>query len=183
MTFADMIRVTLRKADEEIENIDLRDWFNECSDDLSSVLYLPTEAVVERNEDGVYPLPENYKDGLLVELEDNVFPRQIAITDTKLKGYFLRGSVIHIRGWEPDQITVQYNRLPAKFTTDPDFEPDIPSQYHYIYPIYAVMQAMFAEDEPERYMQARDEYYNAKRTIVAMINRQRKQHMSFRVVR
>lgn len=184
MTFADLNRVTLRKADEEIENIDLRDWYNECQDELSSVLYLPTDLEVLRDGDGAYPLPANYKDGLTVELpDDGGFPSSIDMKDRNRRGFYIRSGKVYLRGWEPASVTIHYNRLPAAFTTDPDFVPDIPQQYHYIFPIYAVMQAMFAEDEPERYMQARDEYYNAKRTIVSMINRQRKHQEAFRVVR
>lgn len=147
-TVKEMQGRTNRIAESDFDNADLTVWFNDCQDDLSTVLRLPSRATIP-NTDGIFLLPTTYKDDLKV-------------LGYERGEYVVFGKAIEILKDAPAEIKIEFNKLPAKITGDPTQVPDIPVQFHYLYVLFAAMRGLMAEEEHERALLYKNDYLMAK---------------------
>jgi hypothetical protein len=160
-TFQDLVRQTEGIIDDSFDTINYIDWFNECQDDLIDVVFLPTIVELTIQPQGYFLLPDDYKDGFLITTtEENApFLDLVGYKDKTTVGYKHFSNRIYLQGL-PDVTTVEvyYNRLPERFGSDPTFVPEFPTEYHYLFPLYAAMKAMLMEEEEDRYEMFKNDY-------------------------
>ncbi len=147
-TQQELIRRTNTITDDEFENIDLIDWFNQCqSEALAPILYIPTRADLAQVSTGLYTLPPNFKSDLSLVNSTSTFD--------------IFGSELRVHTNPPTVLTIEYNRFPARITTNPTQVPEIPEPFHDLYIFYAAMMAMLMDEEHERYMYFREQFMAA----------------------
>ena len=125
-------------VDDNIDSILLVDWYNQCLEELSNILYLPTRQTLTYDGTG-FPIPDDYN-GELKILTD---------VDTTVWEYY--DNYIHFDGEEDyATIDVQYNRFPALITSSTTEIQDIPARFHSILVFYACMMYCHVEEEFDR---------------------------------
>lgn len=151
-TIKDLLYRTNKIVDDEFEARDLVDWFNQCqSEALGKILYLPATVNLTISPDGLYTLPDDYKDSL--EIVNSTSPFDIF------------GKEVRMYGETPAILTIEYNKYPTLLTTSPDQIPSIPEAFHDLYVFYGAMMAMLMDEETERYMQFREQFITAMNSL------------------
>ena len=141
----DLLRRVEAKLQDSFDTIDVLDWFNECQNDLAEFLFLPTIAVITRNGEGKFILPDDYNGYLRTKYNTRLIGNEIIIDDPTV-----------------NEIQIEYNRLAKQITNNPELVPDIPTRFHYLYVNFACKEAMMSDEEHERYALFKSEYLEGK---------------------
>jgi hypothetical protein len=169
---SDLIRRFSALVDDTFDNITVVDWFNQCQNNLTDLLYLPTLTTIDKDVSGYFILPSDFNGELKI-----LDPDTIDVYSVYDKSLRFTGSE------DITQIEVTYNRLPLAVTTNPEFIPDLPEQFHDIYVFYACMMAMHPEEEPERYSLYEKDYLRARYQLDKYMGKTRPRPKSWVVVR
>ena len=143
---SDLLRRVEAKLQDTFENADVIDWFNDCQNDLSDVLFLPTIAVISRDSNGKFILPSDYNDSL-----------KTIYSDSKIIG-----NELIVKDDNVSEVQIEYNKLPKVIENNAEQIPDIPAHFHYLYVYFACKEAMLADEENERYVLFKTEYLEGK---------------------
>lgn len=170
----DMLRRTLSKLGEDVETSDILDWYNDCLDEVSDVLFMPTTATITRSLEGIFVLPANYNTSLKLYIEDGgeqVYPMASGVTGI---GYvFENGTVRLVSLPEQTSLFIVYNRNPIPIVNNPEMIPDIPPKFHRIFEHYACAIAMLADEEHERYAMYNQQYLKVRSQLQVHMSKQR----------
>ena len=138
-------------ADETYNNKDWVAWFNNGLDDLSDILYFDKEVELTAVA-GKFPLPIDFKAVINVAVADNDALSVVSYSDKTLAGYKIVEENIVLQGYDDNNITLYYYRLPAYLSTASSGVPvDLPDLFTRALIYFACAQAMIKEDEPNRY--------------------------------
>lgn len=136
--------------DDNVDTIDLIDWFNQCQDAITNYVYLPTLTTITRDvATGKFLMPTNVNGEFKI------------LTPVGIDVYSVYDDYILFTGSDDLTLTsieVTYNKLPAEIVNNPDQVPSIPVRFHDIYVFYASMMAMQMQEEPERYDKYEHDY-------------------------
>lgn len=153
-------RVNTLLDDEPLED-DVIDWFNQCQETLTSYLYMPSKTTISKTGD-VFPIPADFNG--IIDVLSPEYVTNLLIIDNNICFDELA---------DTSSITILYNKLPADLTNSDSLVPGIPKQFHQVYVLYACMQAMHPEEEPERYAQYERDYLRIKNDIKIYMDKQK----------
>lgn len=146
-TIADLLRRVQVLVDDTIDTTDLIDWFNQCQDDLTEILYLPTSKTLTKNVDGKFVLPDDFNGELKI------------VSPTTIKSYVIYDNIIYFDGYETTtSLDITYNKLPTELTNTTTQVPDLPASFHDMYVFYAAKMFALMDEESERYTMFDNEY-------------------------
>jgi hypothetical protein len=167
----DILRRTNNKMGEDFETADIIDWFNDCLNEVSDVLFIPASATLTVATSGTFTLPANYRDSLKVYVKDGgaeILPYDRA---SNTPGYTLVNGVMRLIGYDgTPSVFVVYNRKPAAITNNPEQVPDIPDEFHRIFEHYACAMAMLSDEEHERYSMYNQQYLKVRGQLRSFMN-------------
>lgn len=167
-TPAQLITHANNLVDDTFDNAKWIDWFNDALDDLNEVMFIQEKSTItQKNSDGSFVLPTNFKSAILVKTDNSVVLSPLDITDDYSIGYKIFKNSIIIQGTSADSIDLYYYKLPAYLTTsDITITIDMPTQYDAPLVLFACMRAMQSDDEDARYQTFKADYLNAKAVLL-----------------
>jgi len=174
-TVNELISKVTALLDDTPDTINLINWFNQCQDSLTNILYMPTLVTITRDvPTGLFLIPDNCNGELkILDPED-------------IETYSIYDNGIYFDGSTETSLTstqITYNKLPLEITNNPDQIPSIHPRFHDVYVLFACMQAMHPEEEPERYTQYERDYLRMVIQIQKFYGKFRPKPAAWRVVR
>jgi hypothetical protein len=175
----DLLRRLQALVDDSIDTINMIDWFNQCNNSITDLLYLPTLVTIAKDEaSGKFPLPSN-SNGEIKILD----PADVEV-------YSIYDNLIYFDGSdEVSTIQVTYNRLPAAIVNNIEQVPDIPPQFHDIYIFYGAMMFQHMDDEDSgeygetRYKAFEKDYLRMRAELQKYMGKMRPKPLKWGVVR
>lgn len=174
MKVSDLIRQVNRDTGDTYENTDIIDWFNRCSDDLSEIIKKEEKKITPITSENRYTIPSDFYDFHLMIVENERFER--VTLDSQDKGFKLWSDEFSLNQ-APDSGTIDlyYYRKLARLTVLDD-EPEIPSEFHDLYILYAVGHMQFTEEDYDDRPDLLQRYYQRKDELNRYIHRKQRQN-------
>lgn len=165
-TLLNLISEASALSDESFDNSRWVEWFNNCLDDLTTVLYMSKSVEIADSGGGVFPIPSDFLS--LIRLDGAAkCLRALSPSDDLSVGYKVIGNNIHLQNDTAETLTMLYYRTPAHLSTADTATPvDLPELCNRALIYYACAQAMLREDETERYNLFMEDYLRAKQLVV-----------------
>lgn len=168
MNLSELIEEVNKDLDDSLDNGDVTGWINRALDDLTPITKKEAKAVI-----GIaasMALPEDlFELSLLLTDEGELYP--LTLRDKTSKGYKVWGNELTLQnGPSEGDIELYYYKCLAHLEEDED-TPEIDPSYHDLLILYAVAHSQYAEEEPERQIDAMNRYLARKREYESFILR------------
>lgn len=174
-TVKELMRMTQAAVDDDVDAINLIDWFNQCQDNIVDLLYLPTLKTISRDAvTGLFMLPADCNGELKI-----LVPSGIDV-------YSIYDSAIYFIGHDSstlDSIQITYNKIPVIVKNDMNQVPSIPVQFHDIYVFYGAMRWAAMEEETEKYELFEKDYLRMRGQLQKYMGKMRPKPSTWKVVR
>jgi len=153
MTVGELITRVGTLLEDDMDLATAVGYFNSAQTVLGESVIFPTRTAISYSGSG-FPLPTNFLGSLkFITPSDSV--------------YDIWDGEIHLEDTTIVEITIAYNRRLSVISPSSSFVPELDPMFHEYYALWAAMQAMHPEEEPERYMQYEKDYLRFRKAIAS----------------
>ncbi|GIN88705.1 hypothetical protein J6TS2_50910 [Heyndrickxia sporothermodurans] len=171
MNLDQIIEEVNKDIDDSIDNQEITGWINRCVDDLSiHAKYQKSTTIELIPNQKEYDLPHDFIK--LVSLVDSVTPlKLIQINDFVSIGYKMWSDKLIIQPTPTNEKVLDlYYKAKLPYLKDSDDEPQIPSQFHDLFILYAVAKARYQDEEESLQLNVWNEYQMRKSDFIKFNN-------------
>lgn len=161
MNLEQIINEVNKDIDDSIGDEEIKGWVNRGIDDLSPLVKKEAYVMTNVTQENRYDLPADLMEIAFIRADGREYP-YIPINDNDSTGYKVWGGKLYFQP-EIDNGEVELfyhkrlNHLDA-LTDEPEFEP----AFHDLLVLYAISQSQFADEEPQRQIDAMNRYLGRK---------------------
>ncbi|MEK5065895.1 phage adaptor protein [Cytobacillus sp. FSL R5-0596] len=161
MNLEQLIEEVNKDLDDSLDSADITGWINRGLDDLTPIAKKETMKITGVTPENVYTLPDDLHEIAFVRVNgEEMLP--ISLQDKTSRGYKEWGGVLYLQpAQESGDIELFYYKKLSPLVDMQDV-PEIPSAYHDLLVLYATALSQYAEEEPERQIDALNRYYRRK---------------------
>lgn len=168
MNLEQLIDEVNKDLDDSLDSGDITAWLNRALDDLTPITR--KEAKYSTDISSHVILPEDLFEIAFILADGSEF-RNVPIRNNSNSGYKVWGNELTLQNApESGILEVFYYKRLAHLEDSSDI-PEIDPAYHDLLVLYATALSQYAEEEPERQMDAMNRYFNRKREYEAYIQR------------
>jgi hypothetical protein len=162
MNLEQIIEEINKDIDDTVDSSDIIGWVNRCLDDLSPLTKKEDKKLADISPLNAYELPTDYAEMVLV-LVNGIKFEPVSLSNPYSTGYKVWNKVLFLQnGPDSGQIELYYYRRLNHIAEETDI-PEIEPSFHDLFVLYTVAHHQFAEEEPERQLDAMTRYMNRKR--------------------
>lgn len=178
MNLSQMVDEVNKDLDDSLDSGDITGWINRALDDLTPIAKAEAK---HTSPSHTFPLPEDYFEAVhLFVGDEEFFP--IEIRDRINKGYCIWGNELSVKkGEESEEVELYYYKRLTHLEDSEDV-PEIDPAFHDLLILYAIAYSQFADEEPERQMDAMNRYMVRKREFESFVARQSNETYQVRMV-
>lgn len=179
MNLEQLIEEVNQDIDDSLDSGDITKWINRGLDNLTPIAKKEAKSNIEISPPIKSP-EDLFEIVHLFAGEDEYLP--VPIKDRSSKGYKIWGDEITLQGGpETGEIEVYYYKRLTHLEDSEDV-PEIDPSFHDLLILYAVAHSQFAEEEPERQIDAMNRYMQRKREFESFVARQSNETYQVRMV-
>lgn len=162
MNLKQLIEEVNKDIDDSLSSGDVLGWINRGLDDLTPVTRKESMKITEVVPENIYTLPEDLFEIAFIRA-NGVEYSHIPFNDTANQGYKLWGNTMYFQpGLKDGSIEMFYFKRLTHLQNEDDV-PEIDPSYHDLIVLYAIAHSQYADEEPERQIDALNRYLARKR--------------------
>ncbi|MEK3819686.1 hypothetical protein MKY20_11525 [Cytobacillus sp. FSL W8-0315] len=178
MNLTEIIEEVNKDIDDSLDNGEISGWVNRALDDLTPI----AKAEAKYNSDSApFQLPNDFFDiAHLFVGDEEYFP--VELNDRVSRGYRLWGKEVTLqKNTGSGEIELYYYKRLTHLENGDDV-PEIDPAFHDLLILYTIAYSQFADEEPERQMDAMNRYFQRKREFETFASKHSYQTFQIRLV-
>ena len=168
MNLSEMIAAVNRDIDDDVDSGDITSWLNRCLDELTPITRLEAKYVTPITP--AVTLPSDVFEIVLMLADDKEIYR-VATRDKHTKGYKIWGKEITLQNAPLEGFLEVYYYKRLSHLENEDDVPEIEPAFHDLLVLYAIAMSQYADEEPERQVDAMNRYLARRQEYEAYIMR------------
>lgn len=179
MNLEQLIEEVNKDIDDSLDSGDITEWINRALDDLTPITNCETKYSVTLPSSISLP-SDVFK--IAFVLVDGTEVHNVPIRDNRSKGYKVWGNELTLQGGlESGVLEVFYYKRLSHLEANEDI-PEIDPAFHDLLVLYATAHSQYADEEPERQIDAFQRYQQRKREFDLFIKSQSNETNQVRLV-